>query len=242
MFLMAVFASRAQDTLSAPAMETATFTGDSTIVEDSYTKVEFDADFKERYRSADFIYVVQPPEITWWDRFLMWLSSLIGKSIKISNPEVSLGFVKIALKVIAVIITILIVYFIVRALLKSEGKWIFGRNLSKKIIHHDSVEKNLQATDFQKLIQETESAGDLRLAIRYYYLWLLKRMSERELIKWDPDKTNSDYLYELKNEKHKDDFSYLSYLYNYIWYGEFTIDNNTFEKVRTAFRQSINSL
>jgi hypothetical protein len=67
-------------------------------------------------------------------------------------------------------------------------------------------------------------------------------MSEREIIIWDLEKTNSDYLNEIKNEQLKADFAYLSYLYNYIWYGEFELDVNTFEKAKTAFEKTIQSI
>ena len=67
-------------------------------------------------------------------------------------------------------------------------------------------------------------------------------MSDKNLIEWDVEKTNSDYLYEIKNQAQKDDFSYLSYLYNYIWYGEFELDEATFVKAKNAFEKTIKSL
>ena len=59
-------------------------------------------------------------------------------------------------------------------------------------------------------------------------------------IDWTP--TNSDYLYEIKNPAQKHEFEYLSYLYNYIWYGEFELDDETFYKAKTAFENAIKSL
>jgi hypothetical protein len=67
-------------------------------------------------------------------------------------------------------------------------------------------------------------------------------MSEKQIIEWDVEKTNSDYLYEIKNERQKEDFAYLSYLYNNIWYGEFTLDEATFEKAKNAFEKSIKTI
>ena len=126
--------------------------------------------------------------------------------------------------------------------MNKEGQWVFGKNSDKKLIRYDDLEKNLRLVDFEKLIKETLNAGENRLCIRYYYLWLLKKMSEREIIIWDLEKTNSDYLNEIKNEQLKADFAYLSYLYNYIWYGEFELDFNTFDKAKTAFEKTIQSI
>jgi hypothetical protein len=67
-------------------------------------------------------------------------------------------------------------------------------------------------------------------------------MSEKELIEWDVEKTNSDYLYELKSPQLKANFEYLSYLYNYIWYGEFDLNTQEFEKAKKAFDSTIQTI
>ena len=101
---------------------------------------------------------------------------------------------------------------------------------------------NIIAVDFEKLIKQSIQSGEHRLSIRYYYLFLLKKMSEKELIEWDVEKTNSDYIYEIKLPQLKADFEYLSYLYNYIWYGEFDISQQEFEKAKKAFDTTIQSI
>ena len=67
-------------------------------------------------------------------------------------------------------------------------------------------------------------------------------MSEKQLIEWDVEKTNSDYLYEIKSAELKANFEYLSYLYNYIWYGEFNLSAAEFEKAKKAFDTTIQSI
>lgn len=142
----------------------------------------------------------------------------------------------------AILLTILVIYLIVRALMNDEGSWVFGRSSDKKVIKYDEIEQNIHTTDFQKLIHESEKNGEQRLTIRYYYLWLLKILSENEIIEWDIEKTNSDYQSEIKDTEIKADFSYLSYLYDYVWYGEFDIDQLTFDKAKSSFEKTIKKL
>jgi hypothetical protein len=73
-------------------------------------------------------------------------------------------------------------------------------------------------------------------------LWLLKSLSEAEIIDYDVEKTNSDYFLEIAKETTKKEFSYTSYLYNYIWYGEFNIDEIQFKKAKDAFTQFLKSI
>jgi hypothetical protein len=131
---------------------------------------------------------------------------------------------------------------IVKAIMNKEGQWIFGKNSDKKMINYDEIEKNIHLVDFEKLIQNSLQSGEKRLTIRFYYLWLLKKMSEKQIIIWDVEKTNSDYLYEIEDQSLKDEFAYLSYLYNYIWYGEFELDDEAFAKAQSTFEKSIKKL
>jgi hypothetical protein len=210
------------------------------IIVDRNTTIElkpFDKNFKEKYRSKDFVYVEKPAKKTLWDDFKEWLSRQFGES----NSEVSGALIDTIFRIGAFIIILIVVILIVRMIMNKEGRWIFGRNSDKKIIQYSEIEKNIHTTDFEKLIQQTMATGEKRLSIRYYYLWLLKKMSDKEIIVWDIEKTNSDYLYEIKDEIKKEEFKYTSYLYNYIWYGEFDLDDSTFDKAINTFKKAIKS-
>ena len=141
----------------------------------------------------------------------------------------------------AVIICLLVIYFIFRAVINKEGQWVFGKSSDQNIIPITSVEQELEHTDFKTLIASAEANNNYRLAIRYYYLWLLKQLNEKGAIVYDVEKTNSDYQYEIKSEGLQKDFAYTSYLYNYIWYGEFNVNDTQFTKAKTAFIQLLNS-
>lgn len=54
-------------------------------------------------------------------------------------------------------------------------------------------------------------------------------------ITWAVEKTNADYFYELKDNSDRELFSYLSYLYNTIWYGEYEITEVEFVKAKKSF-------
>ena len=70
----------------------------------------------------------------------------------------------------------------------------------------------------------------------------IAEMSEKQIIEWDVEKTNSDYIYEIKSAELKARFEYLSYLYNYMWYGEFAVSIEDFEKAKKAFETTLKSI
>ncbi|WP_306352842.1 DUF4129 domain-containing protein [Flavobacterium sp. '19STA2R22 D10 B1'] len=243
LFLLCAAPSWAQDSLAAVKKDTIVFTEKDIILDHSAVKLQkFEKNFQQKYTDDDFQYKPRAVEQNMWQRFVTWLKNTLSKLFSFGGDGPSGKVIEITLKVLAVIVIIFVIYLIVKAIMNKEGQWIFGRSSDKKIIRYDEIEKQIHLIDFEKLIQNSLQSGERRLSIRYYYLWLLKKMAEKEIIEWDPEKTNSDYLYEIKNEALKSEFSYLSYLYNYIWYGEFDLDEPAFEKAKIAFEKAIQTV
>ena len=233
----------AQDSLAVAKKEKIVFTEKDIVIDsDSIALKPFAKNFKKKYTDKEFIYEFKTPEKNAWDRFKEWLANFFKNIFNFTDGKSAVNFVNILLRTLAIAIVIFVIYLIAKAIMNKEGQWIFGRNSDRKIINYDEIEKNLHLVDFEKLIQKSLESGENRLTIRYYYLWLLKKMSEKQIIEWDVEKTNSDYLYEIKDEAQKEDFAYLSYLYNNIWYGEFELDEATFAKAKNAFEKSIKKI
>jgi len=199
-------------------------------------------DLREQYSGKDFVYERSVANSGWWTRFKQWLSDFFKNLFDFQTDAQASDFTDMALKIFYIVIFLLVVFFIVKAIINKEGKWVFGKSSDKRIIPVSDIENNIHSTNFKSIIAEAEAQGNYRLAIRFYYLWLLKQLSERELIAYDAEKTNSDYYNEIASEVTKKEFSYTSYLYNYIWYGEFDIDQIQFQKAKHAFSKFLNSL
>ena len=233
-----------QDSSAVAKTQTVKFTEKDIYVDNEVIlfKPKFETNFKQKYKSSDFQYEVKVAEKGAWDRFKEWLAYWFKKMFGLSSMDVSSKYVEYTLKTIAVLIVTYVIYLIVKIILNKEGQWIFGKSTTRKIYTDEEIEKNLIYVDFEKLVQETLRNGDNRLAIRYYYLWVLKRLSEKNIIEWHTEKTNSDYLYEIQSTDLRTDFQYLSYLYNYIWYGEFEMNEETFSNAKNSFEKTLKSI
>jgi len=138
-------------------------------------------------------------------------------------------------KILCGLVFLVAVYLIIRLLMNHQGKWFFRKSDESIPIDINNTEQLIQSADFEQLISEMEMLGDTRQSIRLYYLWLLKDLKNHELIVWLPEKTNADYLRELKGELLREKFSTLSYLFNYIWYGGFEIGDDDYISAKKAF-------
>lgn len=207
----------------------------------TYTQREFRDNFKESYTDDDFQYETKTQAKNAWDRFWEAVNDFFENLFGTGKKSGGSGVGTFLTYLIAGAVVIFAVYMIVRAILDKESTWIFGKS-RKNIAVQDIDGENIHEMDFPVLVEDTIATGNYRLAIRYYYLWLLKELSDREIIQWHYEKTNSDYAYEIKKESLRKQFEYLSYVYDYSWYGEFPINEAAFAKVRKAFRETLNTL
>ena len=197
---------------------------------------------KEKYSDDDFVYERTIEKSGWWSRFKQWLSDKFQSLFNIKNAGQASKMTNLAIKIGGILLFILVIYFIFRGIVNKEGAWVFGKSSDKSIIPVTDIETNILATEFKHLIEEAEGNFNYRLAIRYYYLWLLKKLSTAEIIHYDVETTNNDYRNEIENQFIKEEFVYTSYLYNYIWYGEFDVNDEQFIKAKNAFVKFLKSI
>ncbi len=141
------------------------------------------------------------------------------------------------------LVIIIAVLYLVYILLNEGGTGLFSSKQSKKLDNHEEITAdNIQNVDINALINDAENNHDYRLAIRYYYLLVLKTLSIKNHIKFEEDKTNAEYLNEINSKPFCTTFSYVSYLYNYIWYGKFPLNTEQYAKAKGDFVTLLNQV
>lgn len=107
---------------------------------------------------------------------------------------------------------------------------------NRKLEFSDLEEELIRSSDLPALLQQAISDQNYRVAVRYYYLLLLKRMDEAKLILWEHQKTNEDFINEISSTDLKDSFSENTRLYDFVWYGDFSLTQNEFLKAELDFK------
>ncbi|MDY0118943.1 MAG: DUF4129 domain-containing protein [Bacilli bacterium] len=194
---------------------------------------------QEKYTDNDFNYIEKTKiDTSAWDRFWSAVGQFLRDLFDFGNGAKALSGIEIAMKIIAFLVIIFVIYLIVKVIINKEGGWIFGKS-AKKIKVSEITEEDIHSMDFSSAITKAKNEKNLRLANRYYYLWLLKSFSDKEIIEWDIEKTNADYLNEISNLELKNEFQFLSYVYEHSWYGEFDLTKTDFERTETTFQKLI---
>ncbi len=185
---------------------------------------------------SDFLYDTEPvvsPQ-TLWQRIWFWILGIISEFFYLLGKGGNLT---------AYIFYGLMLFLLVFIILKLMG--LNPHHLlmkSRRILVPDIpvFDDDINAVNFDKIISDALSAEDYRKAIRFLYIKFLKLLSDHEYIEWKREKTNTDYKREMKNNKYSDEFSYLTKIYEYVWYGEFSISKNFFFSENKRFNRVFN--
>lgn len=152
-------------------------------------------------------------------------------------PSVNLSFLTPVLWVLGIGFVLFILY----TLFLKDGA--FRKPTKKAAIAEEVQEEQVQpGSDMDKLIRQALQNRNFRLAIRYLYLNSLYKLAEKGLVQFAVDKTNYQYVTELTNQQQRNDFAKLTLHYEYVWYGEFDIDETVYQKIEPGFTAFYNKI
>ena len=83
--------------------------------------------------------------------------------------------------------------------------------------------ENIFSIDYNAEIQKALRQGAYRQAIRLHYLQVLSLLAARDLIRYQQDATNSDYLFQLSGTRYYKPFFMVTRHFEYTWYGQFEV-------------------
>ncbi len=199
--------------------------------------IELSSEDLDTYKNdSDFNYEEAKTESGWWTDVTNWFYNILRRFFEwifgVGNAE---GYLAVFLKILPYLLLALFLYLVIRFFVKSNIMGIGQNKKNPNVVTLSEEEHIIKNEDIQELIKKALADQNYRLAIRYYYLYILQLLSERDLIDWQQQKTNDDYMAELSESSFKNDFAKATLLYDYVWYGEFELDHERYTKAELVF-------
>lgn len=211
----------------------------NSLVQEPEVYRRFSPNFKERYSTKDNYNYEGTEIVGYTQRGSGNYEDYKKKKTEIEEDKdqdrfsINLGPLKWLFYIALGIAVVYLVYILIN---EGTSGSLFSKSKSKPIHDYNAINaENIAHADIHALIQQAEADNNYRLAIRYYYLLVLKTLNTKNIIRFEDDKTNAEYLNELHEHPLGKGFSYISYLYNYIWYGKFEVDDKQYQKAKTNF-------
>lgn len=142
------------------------------------------------------------------------------------------GIVKVVFVIMVSTIVVLLLWSVLR------GEHIFKKQEQVKTdFDIAKIEENLEVSDLEKFIAEAENNQNYPLAVRLYYLAIIKTLSRQKIIRYKKNKTNMAYMLKVDETAFGTRFRAATDAFERIWYGQAELTKADYERIKTDFRQ-----
>jgi hypothetical protein len=120
----------------------------------------------------------------------------------------------------------------------STNSGLFRRAV-KSINDEDQFDEteNIFEINYKERIDRAVRAGNFQLAVRLHFLQMLKTLSGRNVIQYKQDRTNFDYMMQLRSTSYYNDFFRLTRNYEYAWFGNFEVNEEMYHIIKNEFEK-----
>lgn len=139
----------------------------------------------------------------------------------------------------------ILILFLFAAVITGLYFWLKKQNSNPKFVQEFDDDWNPEIVTKSELEVRLEAAlmnENFRECIRIYFTLILQLLIAQELIKWKREKTNHEYLFEMNSGSIKRSFADCIRIFDLVWYGEYELDKNRFEKIQLRFQSLMNDL
>lgn len=182
-------------------------------------------------KSGEFDYYEKPVEY----------SPPKSNKAKANNTDVSMGsgtltLMQVILIILGIVLLAFLIYYLFMRYQSDKDGAVVAANFD------DMAPSEIPKTELERRLEEALGRGDYREAVRIYFIFIIKDLSDKNWIKWEKRKTNISYLIEMRSRPQYDLFNRSVSVFEVVWYGNYSIDQKSFEEVEPTFKKLLNSI
>ena len=166
----------------------------------------------------------------WITKITSWINEQL-RSLRYSDAYST------ALDVFYYILIFFALIIIVWGILKGDKGFLFFGKSVKNEINLIEQKEDINQINFDQLILSAIENKNYKLAIRYLFLKSLKLLSDNDIIEYKKEKTNYQYLAEIRDKQLAITFRETAHRFDWIWYGDFPIDEKLMDNSQHEFNK-----
>ncbi len=205
------------------------FASDFSVADSSHVEVRLPSpDFVESFKSQkEFNYSLPPLKTNFFDQLIEYIKNWLDKLEKISA---------ILPWVLKALFIVLVLFFLFIVITKTRIYRIFYAEREVEAPEFLISKTNPENENLDELIRKLVAEKQFRQAVRLLYLKVIGLLRAKEYIHFSKEKTNIDYLNDLKSVELRSRFYAITSIYNHVWYGDAEIAEEQFEKFNERFQ------
>jgi hypothetical protein len=152
----------------------------------------------------------------------------------------SVGIKNIVLGIVIAVLAIIIILVIIQ-FMKTRDIAVEELTRVREILKDEDIE-HFEQDELSIYLTRAIASSDFRLAVRIQYLMIIRQMADAGWITVKREKTNFDYLRELKNRNEHQAFKDVTLSYEFIWYGDVSVSQNEYSVMTQSFDSLLKSI
>lgn len=148
--------------------------------------------------------------------------------------------VGIFLQVLAIIVATALIGYAIYRMLQAPRNRVIARDGVEITV--DNIDQYIHETDLARFLREALAQSNYPLAVRLYYLQVIKELSAKNAIRWAREKTNRDYQRELRQHRLTESFRWATLRYEEVWYGNQTLDAAAYARLEPEFKRLLTDI
>lgn len=119
---------------------------------------------------------------------------------------------------------------------------ISDKGAKVKKIELEKAPVEISKSELEIMLEKALEDNDFRLAVRIYFIFILKDLSEKKWIVWKKEKTNISYLMEMRGKKQYELFNESVSIFELVWYGNYAISKKDYTAIEPKFKTLLQEL
>lgn len=197
-----------------------------------------DADWKTIRSNPEFQYRKEAEEIkkTEQNTESNWLAKFFKGLIEVLSLFLLSGIGKIILWLIVAAILCWLIFLV----FKRRGIHLFtrsGKKIKRPVAAADETGDDFIPESWASVIQQAEANGNYRLAVRHSFRHIVHLMQVERIIPAERSLSNHQILSLLRQSNYYTDFRKLLRHYEYVWYGDFEVQEPGYKHIKSIYTQ-----
>ena len=154
------------------------------------------------------------------------------QKVKVNPPSEfgNSGWFKVFVWLAVILLAGFIIYLLARL------GFLDNKSLQKKVSFDINMEpEDINTLEIDPLLAAALKNKDYKLATRLRFLTLLQVLNNRKLIQWKRDRTNREYIHQLREKDIYGPFRQICLIYESVWYGNYPINEEQYSMVGKKF-------
>lgn len=167
---------------------------------------------------------------TYWERIQDWLYDRLRRGLSSDGTSTALRVLIYGLGVVATGLLFFYLFNARKRIMMKRGDVPVGEVFTNPT--------EIERQQFLIWMENAENEGDYNLAMKYLYLFWLRQLDEKNIVRYQSSMTNRIILQSIDEKTTRSLFKQIARNFEFVWFGQYKMEADTYARLKTETMKS----